>query len=577
MAIRRTSTKKEQNSPAEQSGELNIPIDDSELYYQNQFNDKDDMKSIKDFMSKAKKLPKNEDVIVDKVMSASFVNRYGEPTQMVAMRGVDKNGESLWVSIESSMTDDLDNKNVNVIVGPFNAQRSINPGMMTGKSTNEVFVTGISKDAEDKIKSASKSNAEYLADLGSQSNAMTDKNKHIYETILHKISTNSGTQLMSEILKSQGKEVADSLFYSGESLMKDLVVSTRSLATGSAEIYRADSRYSANDSKVLRAIEAEEGHASLSPMHEDMVFLLSLKNKLPQPIAVFGPAGWGKTHFAQTIGKDKRLFDHYHEVQVQPGMEARDLIGGISAYVDDKGQQKFSVVDGPVAAAFRSAQKGRTMLLIDEANNLDRKTWTMFKGALNRQVDANGEMSYELQTQKPLSDGSGYEVIRAPAKNLAFIFTGNIGHGYEFTANDDAVQSRFRSFTYGPTKDTARDYIRDNNNPEAKAVVEHARDIIGSVTEAQARSSGFNVEILKRNMLFVFDKTLTMAGNSMIGGILNPRQVSRSIENASTEKDVYKHLAHQLLSGSVNRRSDGYPFPEQVVNMNELIKEFSNF
>lgn len=142
-------------------------------------------------------------------------------------------------------------------------------------------------------------------------------------------------------------------------------------------------------------------------------------------------------------------------VKGRPGLEDRDFFGGVTPTASGP-----TWVDGPVTEAFRKAEAGPTMLLIDEILRFE----SIFLGALVGLLDpASPE---ELRARGIAATGTGRhyvaelptgEKIAAPCEHLSLVATTNVGNQYAQAAQgfDAALLGRFEIVVDVETPDPA--------------------------------------------------------------------------------------------------------------------------
>lgn len=136
------------------------------------------------------------------------------------------------------------------------------------------------------------------------------------------------------------------------------------------------------------------------------------------------------------------------------GLEDRDFWGAITPTADGP-----RWVDGPLARAFRSAQRERTVLLIDELLRFEPLYANVLVGAL----DLVSPAELRAMGHTPFLDGPHYcvtlpngETIPAPKRNLTIVATTNLGDDYaQFSELDAALLGRFELQIDIPEADVA--------------------------------------------------------------------------------------------------------------------------
>ena len=155
-------------------------------------------------------------------------------------------------------------------------------------------------------------------------------------------------------------------------------------------------------------------------------------------ILLTGPAGHSKT-FSATKWIDESGYDSEF-IAGSSAIEAIDLLG----YWVKGGDGNLVWLDGALTAAFRKAQKNKTILLFDELLRVPARELSILVGALT--PDSSG--NYRLRTNRLVDsvDGIGEtETLVVPMANMHVIATTNIGADYDVDNIDVALQDRFRS------------------------------------------------------------------------------------------------------------------------------------
>ena len=164
-----------------------------------------------------------------------------------------------------------------------------------------------------------------------------------------------------------------------------------------------------------------------------------------------GPTGTFKTE----TGKQLALATKARLISLKgaAGLEDRDFWGAI---VPTETGPKW--VDGPLTRAFRTAQQGKTVLLIDELLRFEPLYANVLVGAL----DMVNPLELRAMGYEPIEEGPHYcvtlpsgEVIAAPKRNLTIVATTNLGDDYaQFTDLDAALLGRFELQIDMPEADT---------------------------------------------------------------------------------------------------------------------------
>lgn len=153
-----------------------------------------------------------------------------------------------------------------------------------------------------------------------------------------------------------------------------------------------------------------------------------------------GPTGTFKTETGKQLALaiDARLIS----LKGAAGLEDRDFWGAVTPTADGP-----RWVDGPLARAFRTAQRERTVLLIDELLRFEPLYANVLVGAL----DLVSPAELRAMGHTPFAAGPHYcvtlpngETIAAPKRNLTIVATTNLGDDYaQFSDLDAALMGRF--------------------------------------------------------------------------------------------------------------------------------------
>lgn len=155
---------------------------------------------------------------------------------------------------------------------------------------------------------------------------------------------------------------------------------------------------------------------------------------------LIGPTGTFKTTTATraALGAGAALT----VVKGRPGLDDRDFFGGVTPT-----ESGPAWVDGPVTRAFRQAQEGPAVLLVDELLRFE----PLYLGALVGLLDPALPAELESRGITPATGGEHYvaelptgERVAAPAANLTLVATTNMGADYvQATGLDAALMGRF--------------------------------------------------------------------------------------------------------------------------------------
>ena len=156
-------------------------------------------------------------------------------------------------------------------------------------------------------------------------------------------------------------------------------------------------------------------------------------------ILLAGPRGVGKTY------KVTQYSDAHHAEVVQlnghSGIESIDILG----YNIRASDGSFVWLDGPLTEAFRKAQHGQVILIIDELLRIKSRELNIFISSLT--PNSSGEFILNTSRVIDIVDGVGRcEVLKIPAKNLWVVGTTNVGSDYDTDDIDLALADRFITF-----------------------------------------------------------------------------------------------------------------------------------
>lgn len=261
------------------------------------------------------------------------------------------------------------------------------------------------------------------------------------------------------------------------------------------------------------------------------------------PVLFEGERGAGKTvtarAFARTNGY-KRVEFGGHE-----GIEAPDMLGFLVPASADAMVWK----DGPLAEAFRSARKQKTVLIIDELLRIRQRELSILLTALSPD-----EGVYRLRTGRivGIEDGVAVEEeLECPVANLCVVATTNVGSEYAVDDIDPALAERFVILR------------KDTTPAELKRILK----LVAKKLLVDAKSVEYSVAF--------FLKMTEMRNRGMVKHAPTTRTLVRAIELAAdtggTTDDVKRGVRTQVLLW-VARNGDGHPVPEQVTDVEKLIE-----
>lgn len=261
------------------------------------------------------------------------------------------------------------------------------------------------------------------------------------------------------------------------------------------------------------------------------------------PVLFEGERGAGKTvtarAFARTHGY-KRVEFGGHE-----GIEAPDMLGFLVSASADAMVWK----DGPLAEAFRSARKQKTVLIIDELLRIRQRELSILLTALSPD-----EGVYRLRTGRivGIEDGVAIEEeLECPVENLCVVATTNVGSEYAVDDIDPALAERFVILR------------KDTTPAELKRIL----SLVAKKLSVDVKSVDYSVAF--------FQKMTEMRNRGMVKHAPTTRTLVRALELAAvtgaTSDDVKRGVRTQVLLW-VARNAEGHPVPEQVTDVEKLIE-----
>jgi hypothetical protein len=266
-----------------------------------------------------------------------------------------------------------------------------------------------------------------------------------------------------------------------------------------------------------------------------------------------GGPGMSKTytvrHFAATAG-----FDLVVEVGCMDGMEAKDFIAGFAPGPDGN----FMYVDGPLARAWRAAEKGKTVcVILDEIGLIPRKSKQAFQTATS--PDADGMLSLNTGRAIPGDDPKDppiFEEIKAPMANISIIGTENSGAQYDKEPDTPAIKARFKTI-----------------------YVSMSSKLISDIIGVDCKDRGWSDTMTKRFIQMwktsqdAFNKRLLEAAPSIRELKHAISLVHESNEEKAVELLNEVFLADGFSTWFVAENHEGYPMSDQVKTWQDIVNK----
>ena len=270
---------------------------------------------------------------------------------------------------------------------------------------------------------------------------------------------------------------------------------------------------------MMKGIEAEKKkHAGI-----DLIDFLE-RYAFKKHILLAGPAGVSKTFSATKWIDECGLESEF--IAGHSGLESIDMLG----YWIKGADGNLVWLDGALTAAFRKAQKKKTVLMFDELLRVPARELSILVGALT--PDNAGR--YRLRTNRLVDEADGIgetETIVIPMENLHVIATTNVGADYDVDGADVALQDRFRTHNVTMSTSTIYDICTEVNN--------------GKFPEKTIDSL---IDLMEKIKLLVQSNELTRE--------LSLRHLTEIIKMAETTADVASY-AQDLYTIICARNTDG--------------------
>lgn len=255
------------------------------------------------------------------------------------------------------------------------------------------------------------------------------------------------------------------------------------------------------------------------------------------PVGIKGEQGAGKTYDAFQLSKKHGL--PLYLVAGHEGVEARDLLGHLVPHAKD-----LVWKDGGVAAAFRGAQTGKVLMVIDEILRIPTREQTLLLTAL---TPLDGHYYLRTGRMTAVVDGVGKEEeLVVPTQNLLVLATTNVGSQFAVNEMDPAMEERFVWF-----------YRRTE---EAK---------LRKILAAEMHLKGYSAAKVNPLVKF-FMKMKELKSKGMVRATPSTRPLVRAIQLCDAESEIPNALKTQMLYW-VSDNAEGEPIPEQLKSVMELI------
>lgn len=242
-------------------------------------------------------------------------------------------------------------------------------------------------------------------------------------------------------------------------------------------------------------------------------------------VMLLGARGLGKTFLVSKYLEGQKIPTEF--IAGHAGIESIDLLG----YYIKAPDGSLVWMDGPLSAAFRVAEKGKSAFFIDEVLRIPERELNILIGALT--PDSTGH--YQLRTNRIINVEGGMgksETLRVPVENLWAIATTNVGSDYNTEDIDLALSDRFRMYEMKHSMDAVRSIVESCNSHFSAKVIDQLMNLytaVESLVKAKELTNTMNVRYLceilsmctneKELRSYLFDLTSNVCSRTTDGDI----------------------------------------------------------
>ena len=254
--------------------------------------------------------------------------------------------------------------------------------------------------------------------------------------------------------------------------------------------------------------------------------------RLGDRIFLYGETGTGKTKSIITTLEEKKdmgILDDFIVIPISSGMEDVDLLARYTP--TEKGNLK--IVESSLSEIMRKAKKERVAVVFDEINRAPAKTLNIILKLID-----NVEKTFKL------NNFVTNETIEAPAKNISFYATANLG-GYAGTFRlDEALFDRFNKVKYVGYQNDLEEILVGKLFGDAKEKVLKIRQDLRKLYRENILPSPFSTRMLIN------------WGNEY-----------------SIRKDLFTSALETFIYRLIDINNFGQPSEEQIKEIEKIIKE----